>query len=188
MEGVQARKSLYGFEFRKPDLRRSDERKTHDIKSLWQRSHEIVNLALRGLKQVEIAEVLNIAPQTVSNTLNSELGMSKLSGMRKVRDKDAVKVSKRIEVLTQKALDVYEDIFDNPGDKATVEQQRKSADTVMLELSGYRVATKVDSRHISTHATLEEIEEFKKRGMKAAREAGKIVVLPEEGEGAKEDG
>ena len=180
MPETLARKSLYGFEYRETDLRRSEERKTHDIKSLWQRSHEIISLALRGLKQTEIADILNIEPQTVSNTLNSELGMQKLSKMREKRDVDAVKVSRRIEILTQKALNVYEDIFDNKDERASVDQQRKSADTVMLELSGHRVPVRVDSRHISTRATLEEIEDFKKRGIKAARDAGMIVELPEE--------
>ena len=81
MEDVQRIDNLYGFEFREPDKRRvpTEERKTYDIQSLWQRNHEIINLAARGFNNVTIAEILNINPQTVSNTLNSELGKRKLS-------------------------------------------------------------------------------------------------------------
>ena len=46
MEGVETRNGLYGFEFRDVDLRRAaeGERKSYDIKQLWQRNHEILNL------------------------------------------------------------------------------------------------------------------------------------------------
>jgi DNA-binding CsgD family transcriptional regulator len=178
MPDALSRTSLYGFDFREPDLRRSEDRKTYDIKSLWQRSHEIVALAVRGLKQTEIAEILEITPQTVSNTLNSELGKQKLAVMRRGRDEEALKVSERIEYLTQKALDVYEKIFENKDGAAPIKLQKETADTVALDLSGYRAPTKIQSFHAT--ATLEEIEEFKKRGIQAQREAGMIVEVPDE--------
>lgn len=176
MEEAITRNSLYGFEMREPDLRRKEDRKTHNIKQLWQRSHEILALALRGLKQTQIAELLDITPQTVSNVLNSELGMKKISKMRLNRDEEAIHVSERISELTEKALDTYEKIFDS--DNASDETKRKTSDTVMLELSGYRVPTKIQSSNIT--ATLDEIEEFKKRGIAAARESGMIVVVENE--------
>jgi len=179
MQETASRQSLYGFDFREPDLRRVEERKTYDIKSLWQRSHEIIALAVRGLKQVEIAEILDVTPQTVSNTLNSDLGQQKLSLMRKGRDDNALKVSERIELLTQRALDVYEEIFDNKDRTISYDLQKKTADTVALDLSGYRAPTKIQSFYAT--ATLEEIEEFKQRGLKAQREAGMIVEVPSEG-------
>ena len=186
MADAATRQSLYGFDFREPDLRRVEDRKTYDIKSLWQRSHEIIALAVRGLKQVEIAEILDVTPQTVSNTLNSDLGQQKLSLMRKGRDDEALKVSERIEALTQKALDVYDKIFDNVGDQIPITLQKQTADTVALELSGYRAPTKIQSFHAS--ATLEEIEEFKQRGLKAQREAGMIVEVPDEDSHRRHEG
>ena len=178
------RHSLYGFEMREPDLRRRPEdRKTHNVKQLWQRSHEIVNLSLRGLKQTQIAELLEITPQTVSNILNSDLGMQKLSGMRRTRDEEAVHVSERIADLTEKALDVYNKIFDLAVPNLVTGQEQKAANTVMLELSGHRAATRIESRSMSTTATLEEIEEFKRRGIAAAKESGMIVVVADEGKG-----
>jgi len=179
MTDAATRSSLYGFDFREPDLRRVEDRKTYDIKSLWQRSHEIIALAVRGLKQVEIAEILDVTPQTVSNTLNSDLGQQKLSLLRRGRDENALRVSERIEYLTQKALDVYEEIFENKDKTIPYKLQKETADTVALELSGHRAPTKIQSFHAT--ATLEEIEEFKQRGLKAQREAGMIVEVPSEG-------
>ena len=167
MEGVQTRNGLYGFEFRDRDLRRAPEgeRKTYEIKSLWQRNHEIINLAARGFKQTEIAEILNITPHTVSATLNSELGQKKLSEIRYERDLDAKKVSERIRVLTNKALDVYDKIFNDESGEMGLKEKKETADTVVLELSGLRAPTKIQSQSISTVLTPEELEAFKQRGM-----------------------
>lgn len=185
MEGVETRDGLYGFEFLKPDERRvpTEERKTYDIQSLWQRNHEIVNLAARGFKQIEIAEILSIHPQTVSNTLNSELGKRKLSEVRLERDEDAKKVSEKIRVLTNKALDVYHQIFDDESGECSLKDKKSAADTVALELSGLRAPTRIQSHSVSTVLTKDELEAFKKRGIEAARESGMIAENPDVVEG-----
>lgn len=179
MEGVQTRNGLYGFEFRDVDLRRASEgeRKTYDIKQMWQRSHEIVNLAVRGFKGPQIAEILNIHEQTVSNTLNSELGQKKLSEMRSARDEEAKVVSEKIRVLTNKALETYHEIFDNESGEATLKDRKDVADTVLLELSGLRAPTRIQSSNVSMTLSAQEIEEFKRRGARAAAEMGEVIDL-----------
>lgn len=182
MEGVPTRKGLYGFEYREPDQRRVDERKSPNIKSLWQRNHEIVNLSARGFKNTEIAEILNITPQTVSNTLNSELGERKLSELREGRDEEAKKVQEKIRVLTEKALNVYHEIFDDESGECSLKDKKAAADTVALELSGLRAPTRVQSQSVNMHLTSDELEAFKKRGMKAAAESGIQIKETEKSE------
>jgi len=174
MENVSSRKGLYGFEFRDVDRRRAEpeDRKTYDAKAMWQRSHEVVNLAARGMKQVDIAKLLDITKETVSNILNSELGMQKLSDVRGERDLEAKKVTERIRKLTEKALDVYAEIFENKGEVVPLAMRKSTADTVALELAGLRSPTRIQSASFSMVATSEEIEEFKERGIKAAQESG----------------
>jgi len=177
-EQAQAtKKSLYGFEVREVDNRRTNREGCYDIKQLWQRSHEIIGLALQGMKQVEIAEVLNISPVTVSNTLNSTLGREKLSDMREDRDEHYKKLSKRIQEVAMKAIETYDKIFDSPSYDPRL--KKETADTVLLDISGLRAPTKIQSDHRSLNltATAQEIEEFKRRGIEAAREAGKLVIL-----------
>jgi predicted transcriptional regulator len=186
MEDVQTRNGLYGFEFRDVDLRRTPEgetRKRYEIKALWQRSHEIINLAARGFKQTDIAEVLNISEATVSLTLNSELGQKKLAEIRNVRDEDAKKTSEKIRILTNKAIEKYHEIFDNEDGMATLKDQKDVADTVLLELSGLRAPTKIQTSSVSTILTAEEIESFKNRGLKAAKDAGTPIEMKEEKDG-----
>lgn len=176
--------SLYGFQFRDVDLRRTPEgvpRKQYQIKALWQRSHEIINLAARGFKQCDIAEILNISEACVSMTLNSELGRKKLSEIRNVRDEDAKKTSEKIRILTAKALEKYHEIFDNEDGSATLKDQKDVADTVLLELSGLRAPTKFQSSSINMTLSKEDIESFKSRGREAVKEAGLLVdVTPKE--------
>ena len=183
---TNSRTSLYGFEMKGPDLRRVEERKTHDINSLWQRSHEILALAVRGLKQVDIAEILNITPQTVSNTLNSDLGKQKLSFLRKSRDEKAIIAADKIDILTQQALAVYGQIFEDESGEVNLDMKKKTADTVALELSGLRAPTKIQAHTVHSIATLKEIESFKERGREAARAAGMIVEVEEEKEEAND--
>lgn len=187
---VQTRNGLYGFEFRKPDLRRKPvgERKTYDIQQLWQRNHEIVNLAARGFKGTEIAEILNINQQTVSNTLNSELGQCKLSDIRLERDEETKKISEKIRTLTDKALNVYHEIFDDESGELGLKDKGNFATSFLGEMSGLRAPTKIQSQSISTVLTAEELEEFKVRGIAAARASGLIVdVESESGNGDGND-
>ena len=177
MEGVETRNGLYGFDYLQPDKRRAEEgeRKTYEVKGLWQRSHEIVNLAVQGFKQVEIAEILNIHPQTVSNLLNSELGQRKLSEIRLEKDGEMKKVVEKIRVLTNKAIDTYHEVFDNESGEATLKDRKDAAKDVIMELSGLRAPVKLQSSHVNLNLTAEELESFKARGIAAARESGMII-------------
>ena len=184
MEGqkVQLRDGLYGFAFRDTDLRRvsGEEKKTYNIKALWQRSHEIINLAAQGWKQTQIAEILNISEATVSLTLNSDLGKKKLAEIRYSRDEDAKKQSAKINALTNKAIETYNEILDNEDGQATLADRMKVSDSILLELSGLRAPTKIQASSVSMTLSAAEIAEFKQRGIKAAQEAGQIIDITEE--------
>ena len=168
------RNSLYGFEMRTVDNRRAPEgeRKTYDIKQLWQRSHEILRLAMFIPCQKRIAEILGITEATVSNTLNSELGRKKLSQLRLKRDEESIDVMKEVDKLLPKALATYEKII--AGDNIS-KLQKETADTLLMDLGGYKAPTKTVSQSAHLHLTGDEIEKFKERGLEAARSAGMIV-------------
>lgn len=188
MDGVQTRNGLYGFEFRDVDLRRTAEnepRKQYEIKQLWQRSHEIINLVAKGYKQSDVAEILNISEACVSTTVNSELGQKKLADIRNVRDEEAKKVSEKIRILTNKALATYHEIFDNEDGQATLKDRKDVADTILLELSGLRAPTRIQS--LSYTLSSEEIEEFKNRGRQAAKSMGDAIDITSEAKNASTD-
>jgi predicted transcriptional regulator len=177
---TELREGLYGLEMRSEDLRRvaREDKKTYDIKQLWQVHHEILNLRAQGFKEQEIADILNITPQTVSNTLNSSLGEEKLSVIRQERDEDSKRTVEKIRVLKDKAIKVYHEIFDkhdeagNPID-VSIKDRLHCADVVMMELSGYKVPTRI--QQTMTTMTAVELEEFKRRGLQTARESGLLT-------------
>ena len=192
MPEPQTRNNLYGFDYLEPDARRRNDQYDldgeepkplkYEIKQLWQRSHEIVNLSALGYKNKEVAQILNISPVTVTNTLNGRLGQHKLSEIRQDRDIEAKKTVEKIRVLTDKALNIYHEIFDNESGQATLKDQKAVADTIVLELSGLRVPTKVQSHSVHTTLTRDEIEAFKNRGSLAVQKAGTIIDIPAEPE------
>jgi DNA-binding CsgD family transcriptional regulator len=177
---TQLRDGLYGMEYREPDQRRVEpaNRKTYDIKQMWQRHHEIVNMAATGMKQVEIAAVLNIDPQTVSNVLNGVLGKEKLAELREARDGDTKLRLEQVRILADKAMATYYEILENEKGEATLRDRKDVADTIILELSGMRVPTKVQSASVVLSG--EDMRGFIERGKAAMRESGMIVdVTPE---------
>ena len=174
-------KELYGFKVREPDKRKSDNPngRTVDIKKLWSRQHEIINLDSLGYKGTEIAKMLGVTPMTVSNALNSTLGTEEKSNVRKTRDEEFEDLREEVMELTKKSLKVYNEILESETEAMTL--KKATADTVALDLAGMRAPTRIDSRHINATATLEEIEGFKARGIAAAKQMGQIVTV--EGEG-----
>ncbi len=176
-----SRNDLYGYDSREEDRRRvssHEDKSTYDIRNFWQRHHEIVNLASRGFKQTEIAEILGITPQTVSNTLNSTLGEQKLSEVRKERDEDAIITRERIRVLKDQALKVYQDLFDNVDGSASIRERLHAADVVTLELAGMKAPTKIQSSSVTL--TGEELLALKERGLKALKDSGFTVNIESE--------
>jgi predicted transcriptional regulator len=155
---------LYGFAGRETDGRRAEEseRKVFNIGQLWQRSHEILNLAALGYKNTDIARILNVSPVCVSNTINSDLGVAKLSDLRKSRDEEVKMTTERIRCLTERALDTYFELFDNEKGEASLKDRKDGAKDVLLELSGLRAATKV--HNVNTTLTAQDIEDMKNRG------------------------
>lgn len=184
------RHSLYGFEMREPDKRRNykGDKKRWEIKQLWQRNHEMINLASLGYRNSDIARILNCDPQTVSDTLNSELGERKLSEIRFSRDEDIKARQEKIRILTDKALQVYHEIFEDESGECSYKDKKAVADTVVLELSGLRAPTKVQSHHIHTELSAEEIAAIRERGLEAVRESGIGIVVDAELSEGKEEG
>jgi len=171
-----ADKSLYGFPVREKDARRSSERKRYDIKGLWSRHKEIINLDSLGYKGTEIAKMLGIHPVTVSMTLNSTLGSEAKLTIRDERDEEYSQLREEVMDLTRISLDKYREILTR--EDASYKLQIDVANTVTLDLAGMRAPTKIQST--SMVLGKEEIAEFKKRGIEAAKLSGHLIEVSSE--------
>lgn len=171
---TKTRKNLYGFEFRERDKRRANEdgKPGYNIQQLWQSNHEILNLAAMGLKQKAIAERLGVSEVTVSNTINSDLGMAKIAKLREQADEAVTDVMTEVAKMLPRALEVYDEILH--GNNSS-EIQRKVADTVVMDISGYRAPAR--SQSIVTHMTADEVREIREAGDAAMKSAGIIMDI-----------
>ena len=111
----QVQESLYGFKIREVDKRFAEEPKRYDIKQLWDRHHEILNLNSLGHKGTDIARMLGIHPVTVSMTLNSTLGKEARKLKREKREEEFEKLEEDVLELTKKSLRVYHKILNDPA-------------------------------------------------------------------------
>jgi predicted transcriptional regulator len=157
------------------DRRRKKDRKTHQIVQLWERSQEIVGMASTGMKYTEIAAELNVTPQTVSNTLNSELGKQKLADLRQQRDEEYGRIQRRIRDLSDKAVDTVEQILDMDEQAAHL-KLRAALD--VLDRSGHKPADKSEHKHVHALVNSEAIKALKERG-KRNMEVIDVSPLPE---------
>jgi len=145
-----------------PDRRFAPNGRKLQIQRIWDLHHEIMRLAILGWKPVYIAEHLNITPQTVSNTLGSELCKRQLEVMRGARDSDTVDILDEIKRLAPTALKTIEALMENDPSGRT----RLGAAIDILDRAGYAPPKVVEGRFLSAHLTLEDIEDIKNRAMK----------------------
>jgi len=138
----------------------------YQITQLWDVHHEIVRLALLGMKHVEIASTLGINPVTVSYTLRSPIVHRQLEQMRSVRDFGAIDIAKEIAALAPAAVKVLEELLDNELPNIKL----KAAENI-LDRAGYAAVQRIKQDIIVSHFTAAEIIDIKAR----AKDIGLMV-------------
>lgn len=146
----------------------SPEGRKYQIQHMWGLHHEICRLALLGMKQVEIAERLNVTPATVGNTLGSEIVKKQMMILRGARDASTVDVARRIQEMLPEALDVMENILRNENASSAV---RFGVAKDLLDRGGHGAPKVIETRGFMTHLSGEDIERIKQR----ARESGRLA-------------
>jgi predicted transcriptional regulator len=138
----------------------SGEPRKYQIKTLWDLNHQIMRLAVLGHKHREIAELLNVTPATVSNTLNSEIGKRQLLVLRGAVDAETVDVAKEIQRLAPKAVKLLEEMLE---DNNTGSNVRVTLIKDVLDRAGYGAPKVIEGRFIHAHLSKEEIDDIKQR-------------------------
>jgi len=142
--------------------------KPYEIEQLWDIHHEVMRLALIGMKQVDIANHLSITPAMVTYTLRSSLVKRQMAEMHAARDLEAVDVSAEIHRLAPKAVAVLETLLDN-----SLPNIKLKAATDILDRAGHAAVRTIKTENIHAHFTSNEIEEIKQR----AKEVGLVIDI-----------
>jgi len=173
--------SLQGFPESRIDRRvkANGTKKTYDIQRIWCHHKEMLQLKSLGYTCPEIAQMTGFSECTVRKTISSDLGRQALLDIRSLRDAEFDQMRDKVMELTWMALDIYDETFTDP-DSATPKERRAAARDVILEMSGLRAPTQIQSHSTTTVLTSEELDEFKDRGRKASLDAGKLIDIPGE--------
>ncbi len=143
---------------------------TYQLQKLRGRHHLILQLAAKGMKGVEISQVLQISEVAVSYTLNSELGKQKLAALLGEADLDTIDVIKEFGELAPIAVEVIEEVLVNPAAKHA---DRLSAAEKILNGAGFARRQQIDIN--VHHVTDEEIQEAKVMARQRGRLAGVVI-------------
>lgn len=150
-----------------------------ELSKLQALHHEILRLKIQGLSNIDIANMLDITPATVGNTVNSRLGQEKLALMQAAADDEAVDFKKKMTKLLPNIIKACENFLsDDPSNMTEDKIKLATAKYVTGDILGINAPTKIDSRHQHQHMhailTTDQIEEMKQRGLAQAKQAGLI--------------
>ena len=157
------------------DKRFKDARK-YNIKKLWSLHAQITEQVALGKTNVEIAQALDITPQTISNVRNSPIGKEKVEILTAAMDAETVDIGRRIREFAPKALEYLERIIEGREPGASVALRAKIASN-HLARAGYGEITKVHS--LNATVTKDDIEEIKSRALAAKQVNSSFAVRSE---------
>lgn len=123
-----------------------------------------------GWDNKEIAEALDVTPQMVCYTKNSQLGQEKLGLMRASADANAQAAMAEVQALLPKALQTMREILEK--DEVDYSQKRLAAQDLM-DRGGLKPVEK--SVNVNRNVSKEELDEIEEEQMNAARETGNLV-------------
>lgn len=150
-------------------------------KNLRSINHEILRLTLLGWKGTEIAAHLNVSPVTVSNTLASQKGRAVLMMMQQARAERTIDIAEDMRAFAPRALEVWKECIDDPENIVPLPIRSREA-REFLGVCGFVKPQRIQSQSITTHLTLEEIEQLKAQARERAQASGVMTSRSEESE------
>ena len=150
-----------------------DGNKSYDIKRLWGQQKEILRLISSGLyNNKQIAEMVGVTPQTVSNIINSALGKQTLDMLQGAADSETVDLMVKIRALAPIAISVQEEIL--LADE-TSSRLKNDISNKMLDRAGYTPVSKNLNLNLNAGLNNEDLAAIKKR----AKELQEVEVAQE---------
>jgi len=151
------------------DLEKGEDNiRSFEPKRLWGKQKEILRLIASGLyTRKEVAEMLGVTPQTVTNITRSELGRSMLQMMDGASDHEVVTTVAKIRALAPIAAMVQEEML--LDDDTSPALRNAVANKILDRTLGAPIARSM-SISVSAGLTMEDLNSIKQR----AREIEKI--------------
>lgn len=129
----------------------------HTIKHMWEIHHTIARYLVAGMKSPEIAELLGVSTQMISNFRNSPVGQSHLATLKAEADANSLDLRARIKEVAPYAIDVLTKVMLDDETSSAV-KIRAAAD--ILDRDG-TVSRKIESKSIVAHLTGDQLKKIK---------------------------
>lgn len=135
-----------------------------NVSKIWEHHEEIVRRLVLGQKNTEIADAMNLSPQTISNVRNSPIIQERLSVMKGARDAETVDIAREIRQFAPIALDLLKRIIkgEREGELASPALKVSVAKDV-LDRAGFAPVRNISMQSVHAHLTREDIEAIKQR-------------------------
>lgn len=124
--------------------------KISPITALHDQHHHMARLLVLGYSNVEIAKLLGITPQTVSNIKNSPIVLAATDELAGKADEEAVDIRKEIAEFAPKCVEALKEVIENE-DGRTSSKTRADAAIRMLGLAGYVAPKNVNVKAMHGH-------------------------------------
>jgi len=160
----------------------------HELQKLRGRHHQIIRLAATGqYNGKEIADIIGCTPQTVYNTLNSELAQQKMRYLQREADGTTIDILDSMQELAPLAVAHIEEALLSGEDLKRKEQIRVAQD--LLDRTGFGKTSNLNVRQ--QKVTDEDIREIRaearrKKAQRSDRHKGEDIedakLIEENGE------
>jgi len=165
-------------------IRRKREHRQYSVQALHERHHQMLRLALIGHQTSEIAEILGVTPQNVSDVLNSPLAAEQLSVMKVAADTKAIDIARMLQEEAPKCLELLKQIREGKelsGERPTLKLRMEAAES-LLDRQGTSKIQNIRGlvgHAIVTDEVLQEIKEKATAAKRAAQRDGNVIQMAE---------
>ena len=155
----------------RPPLTDPSQRKRYSVSRLRDRHHVILRLVALGRENKEIAGMLGVTPQTVSDVRNSPLGQARIQLFRSKVNEQAVEIMKVLETDVPKnyklLMEIRDGVIDDSEEYVPL-KMRMDAATHLLNREGHGPTTNTNFKGILGIIGGTDIEEIKKKAKEAS--------------------
>lgn len=158
---------------------------SNEINTLTPRHQRIARLLFTGHTQTEVARLIGCNKSTVCRLQRDPLVHKELSRLQEAAESKVIEnapgMIDKLQKGALRGMDVLLDILDDPSTSVEMMKLKANVTFEILNRTGYGPIKQiqVDKQSLTMHATPEEIEAFKKRGIEAARQAGRPIDVGE---------
>lgn len=133
---------------------------------IYDKHHEVMRLAILGLKQVEIADKLGMHPSSISRILNTPAARHRLKIMQGARDCAAFEMGSEIKKLAVQAVARLGDVLDKVPTTHQEESNQIRVAQDMMDRAGYGAIKRSEVSATTTTTTLsgEDVLAMMERG------------------------